>query len=849
MQRRDFLKLSATASAVTMVTACSSDSDPNTPDLPDVPDVPDVPDNPDLAGTHYSACLVNCGSNCPIKVHTNEDGHVTQIETDHQGEDQYGSHQVKACVRGRALKQRTYAPDRLKAPMKRVGKRGEGKFEEISWDEAFAHITGKVSQLANDYGNQSIYFHYGTGSYYGFHSNNAIKRAINLGIGGHLRCYSNYSWAQINAATPATLGQSTQSGTYLSEVEHSDLFLGFGFNPMEIRMSGSGEQYDFLKALERNRKNIDIVMVDPRYTDTAVNTVTGKETQWMPVRPGTDAALAEAIAYEMIHSGWVEANSKAFLDSHCLGYDRASLERLITEIDSSDEHPLAKYRDLIDPAENYQDYILGEGQYQLVRTPEWAAEITGLSAAQIRKLAKMIMDAEAPYISVGAGCNRHACGEQTVRSLYMLPILTGKIGQAGVNSGPLPRNYGRGTSGSISQGDNNVKETICFFTWAEAIENGENMTNERHGVNGLSDDAHERDENGHLKFGTNIKAVFSANGNALINQHSDINKTRAILEDESKCELIVVVDCWMTASAKFADILLPDTTWLETDDLAGDSYASGQTGYVTFMKGIPPMYNCRNMWEMGHGLAKAWGVEAAFTEGKTEQQLLEEAYQATRERNSDWDLPESYAEAQKLGFKRHYASGFVALEEFRSQGPQGEWAQSNMRTPSKKIEIFSLDWADKATRHDPLSDQPYDQITPLPQYTETWAEQDKEEYPFHIVAYHTKGRTHSSYHNVDWLREAVEDAAWINPQDAAAQGVSNGSTIVLESPDGAIELRAKITPRVMPGVVGLAQGAWYQGNQAGAVDKGGCINTLTRYHPTPVAKGNPQHTIRVKIRA
>ena len=81
----------------------------------------------------WSACTVNCGSRCPLRMHV-VDGEIKYVETDNTGDDNYeGLHQVRACLRGRSMRRRVYNPDRLKYPMKRVGKRGEGKFERISW--------------------------------------------------------------------------------------------------------------------------------------------------------------------------------------------------------------------------------------------------------------------------------------------------------------------------------------------------------------------------------------------------------------------------------------------------------------------------------------------------------------------------------------------------------------------------------------------------------------------------------------------------------------------------------------------------------------------------------------------
>lgn len=849
LDRREFLKLSAAASAVSVVSACGSGGSSQAVTPP--------PPAGSTEATNFSSCLVNCGSNCPLRIISDE-GRIVRVETDFSGTDQYGDHQVRACLRGRSIKQRTYAPDRLRNPLKRrAGSiRGSGDFEEISWEQAISEIASKVTGLREQYGPRSIYHHYGSGAYYGFSSSSCIQRALRLS-GGHLNYYGNYSWAALNVSGPATYGTGGTSGTRLREVRNADLLLGFAFNPWEIRMSGSGEQWDLLNAIEDRKASgqpFRNIQIDPRYTDSDL----GKADEWVPIRPGTDAALAEAIAHEMISSGWVEENSKQFLDELCIGYDRASLEQAI--VDNPD------YADVIDVEENYRDYILGEGKFDEARTAEWAAPICGVPAANIKRIAGYLMEAEAPFIMAGAGCNRHANGEQTMRALYMLPILTGKIGRSGVNTGELPTNYGL-SRGGMSAGSNPVGASIPFHVWAEAIENGAVMDEKRYAVKGLEEDE---------ELGTNIKAVFSSTGNALINQHSDINYTKRILEDDSKCELIVVADCWMTSTAMFADYVLPDSTWVESNDLANDSYASGETGYLTFMStALEPLYNTKNLYNIGLELAREWGVEAQYSEGRTEEEWLAYLYEQTKSSNPDLGLPATYGEAQKAGFFRKFSPDtYVALQDYvegnlgkasiagcadmndqdcvgqASVAAVSDEGAPKLATPSGKIEIYSLDWARKEADWIPSSDDEYAQVRPLSKYVVTWQgyedEDTRGEYPFQVVGYHTKGRTHSSYHNVANLREAVEDATWINPLDAQRLGIESGQMVTLTSPAGSLRIKAKVSPRIIPGVVSMAEGAWYRPD-ANGVDQGGCSNTLSTYKLHPVSKGNPQHTMRVKI--
>lgn len=159
----------------------------------------------------WSACTVNCGSRCPLRMHV-VDGEIRYVETDNTGDDVYEDlHQVRACLRGRSMRRRVYNPDRLKYPMKRVGKRGENKFERITWEEAFDTIAGTMKRLIRDYGNESIYLNYGTGTLGGTMTKSwppgatLIARLMNC-CGGYLNHYGDYSTAQIAAGLNYTYG-------------------------------------------------------------------------------------------------------------------------------------------------------------------------------------------------------------------------------------------------------------------------------------------------------------------------------------------------------------------------------------------------------------------------------------------------------------------------------------------------------------------------------------------------------------------------------------------------------------------------------------------------------------------
>ncbi|GIU19551.1 dimethyl sulfoxide reductase subunit A [Shewanella colwelliana] len=838
MERRSFLKMSAALGCAATVTGCNSSSD----DANVIPPQPPVTDEV----VNWSSCLVNCGSNCPIKVFT-KDGIVTRVETDHEVEDNYGLHQVRACARGRSLRQRNYAVDRLKTPMKRVGERGKAEFVPISWDEATSIIAEKLSAVyAQENGAKSVFRSYGSGAYYGFASNACFNRLFNLN-GGCLNAYGNYSWAQQMEAAKHTFGTGSTAGSSTITIEDSDFFLGVAYNPSEIRQSGSGEGYDYLQALQRNN-GLEVVMIDPRYTDSML----GKESSWLPIRPGTDAAFAEAVAHEMINHANFAAQSLPFVLEHSVGFTKQSIEDQKSIFETSGDPTKQEYAKVMNSDENYQDFILGQGIYTEAKTPEWAEKICGIPAAKIRYIADKLMTAKAPYIVVGAGVNRQANGEQNMRALYMLSVLTGKLGVRGASNGELPSMSSMSRAG-IPTGSNPVKESISFFTWSEAIQHGETMTARSHGIRGT--------DGLDTPLGANIKFILSASDSSLLNQHAEINNTAKILR-EAEDLFVVSCDCWMTPGAKFADIILPDTSWLESNDLVNDSYASGSLGYLTAMSSsVETMWDCKSMYEAAAMIADKMGVGAGFRAGKTEDQWLEELYQSTKANSNNIDVtpafPATYKEAQKIGFfRKNMNDNHVALESFVKEGKA-------LSTPSGKIEIYSAELAWRAANWDQESSAQNptgvkgDTITAIPQYTVTWDgyedEDAKEDYPIQLAGYHTKGRTHSSYHNVPWLREAVEDAVWVNPMDGAKHGLSSGDKIEMYNDRGSVEVTVRITPRVAPGVFALGQGAWYNpGNKRSStghiVDEGGAINSLTRYQPSPVAKGNPQHTIRVAIK-
>lgn len=736
------------------------------------------------------------------------DGKIVRIETDNRGDDSYGNHQIRACLRGRSMRKRVYAPERLKYPMKRAGRRGEGRFERISWDEAFDVIAGKMKDVKEKYGNEAFYISYGTGSIdavmsKSWPSASTIARLLNC-YGGYLNFHNTYSYSQISTALAHTYGQGWTYGNSLSDIVNSRLVVFFGNNPAETGMSGGGMIHDLLVA--RHKNSTKLVMIDPRYNDTAV--VAADE--WVPIRPGTDAALASGLAHVLITESLVD---EAFLATYCVGYD--------------EEHMPAS----IPPGNSYKSYILGLGKDKTPKTPEWAAGITGVPVDVIIRLGREIGQAKPAYVSQGWGAQRHSNGEQSARAIAMLAILTGNVGIHGGNTGARENSHVLPFS-QFPTFENPIKTAIPVFMWTDAILRGPEMTAIRDGVQGAD------------KVQAPLKFMWNFAGNALINQHSDVNRTTKILEDDTQCEMIVVIEHFMTESAKFADILLPSVTNLEENDFAvTTSVSTTEMDYIIFnQKAIEPLFECRSVYDMCAEIASRLNLWEEYTEGRTRDQWLQ--YLLDESRKNLPNLPTTLEDAWEMGVykKRNLSGPFVAYEDFR-KNPEAH----PLKTPTGKIEVFSKAlWALSREWEIPEGGL----IPALPEYyagVEGCEDTLREKFPLQMVTHHYKQRTHSTYGNVDWLKEVAPQQMWINPLDAEDRGIQHGDIVLIYNERGKCIVPAKVTERILPGVLSLPQGAWYKPDRSG-LDRGGCANSLTSLRPSPLSKGNPQHSNLVQVK-
>ena len=163
-----------------------------------------------------------------------------------------------------------------------------------------------------------------------------------------------------------------------------------------------------------------------------------------------------------------------------------------------------------------------------------------------------------------------------------------------------------------------------------------------------------------------------------------------------------------------------------------------------------------------------------------------------------------------------------------------------LKTQTGKIEIYS---PFLASQNDPK------EIPAIPKYIPEWegvSDPLRDKYPLLMSTTHWVARSHSTFDNVDYLREAHPQALWINSLDAKERGIQDGDMVKVYNDRGEVHIPAFVTNRVRPGYTNMPQGAWYTPD-ANGVDTRGCANVLTKYEPTPFARGNPQHTNLVQV--
>lgn len=799
-------------------------------------------------------CAIDCPGRCPLELHL-RDGELARVSANKA---------APACHRGLSMRAWANSPDRLMWPLRRVGPRGSAQFERVTWDEALDEISDQLARIRREHGNESIYLAYTTGQ--SCTTADPFERLMNC-FGGFLDHYNNYSNPQINAMVRSMYGPGALylGGSELDAAADARLVLVFGASPAETGTGRATWHGAWNRVVEQvGERGGRIVMVDPR-RNGSIPKRKGSDQQtvsWLPINPGTDGALAAALLHELAFTH--NALDWDFLHERCIGFTDETLP----------EH----WRGM---GLSVMDYLRGTGYDHVAKTPAWAAVITGIPANDIRELAAQLATARPVFIMQGWGPQRRSNGEMTSGMIMMLAAALGQVGLPGTNNG-MNIAWGGGFLTRVSAGENPIPFRIPAYRFLDATENGEAL-GAREGVRGLpeascgdaresgfateagseqafhngraTDSVQHQDSAAHLL--RSIKAIICHGGNCLTNQHGDVNRAHRVLGDPTKCEFILNVDVEFTDSARYADIVLPDLFRMEQESAMD---ADGWGRRIAASTGeLGARFERRGAWEVCVELAKQWGIEDAFTEGRTEGEWIRRLYEGDRERSTGLPTFDRLLE-EGLAWRADCAEPFVALADWRSD-PDAH----PLDTPSGKIELFSeqLAAAAEALRGTPDEGA----ITPIPTYIPEWGpaefaverpatdgaqEPDAElradghgcesvaflpaggrecesdadlptsgckseasaepacDQPLRVFGFHSVARIHSSWGNVPAVSRRVPQVISINPADADARGIATDDLVEASNRFGTLRLPAHVTDNVIAGTIVMPQGAWWQ---------------------------------------
>ncbi|MBW2215620.1 MAG: molybdopterin-dependent oxidoreductase [Deltaproteobacteria bacterium] len=491
---------------------------------------------------------------CGVIVHFDENNKIDRLEPDPEAP--LGK---MLCPIAGSVKEIIYSDSRLKHPLKRVGPKGTHEFEEISWDEAYDIIVQKLNDLKQKYGPEAVGIYAGTGSY-----ERAFKDIFQLkGSEIYLTSSVLFPFGSPNAfgvgapcyTSLGVLAPKLTMGCLhidmFSDVDNSDLIVVWGTDPST---STPPEMFERLKTA--SEEGAEIIVIDPRRTKAAE--LAGSE--WLPIRPGSDGALALGLAHILIRDDLYDED---FVAEWTLGFDE-----------------FAAY---------VKDF-----------TPSYVSRITGIDESKLEYLAESIVDAEGASYIMYTGLEYTKSGVQNIRAVMVLWALAGQLDVPGgrcflrrENSIPLARSRQIETPDfdkSIGKDKFPVYSLYCggephASLLPKSIIDGDPYK---------------------------IRAMFIV-GASLLTSWPNPNLWRKALRE---LEFLVTIDLQFTEDAAFADIVLPATTAFEQE-----SYCYYGSSIRLREKMIEPVGEARSNYYILAELAKRLGYGQFYPQ--TQEELLE----------------------------------------------------------------------------------------------------------------------------------------------------------------------------------------------------------------------------------
>ena len=672
--------------------------------------------------------------------------------------------------------------------------RGREKFVPVSWDEVTTLVADDVRRVAGAFGNASIFAgSYGwTNSGRLHHASSLLKRMLNL-VGGFTRHVDTYSIAAGPVILRHTLGSDDACGgranTLDTIAQHTETLVVFGaMSPRTAQNEAGGIGSHRLETYLRKivDRGVKVVHVSPLKDDLPdwVNA------EWWPIRPNTDTALLLGLAGEIVKAG---------------RHDRDFLARCTSG------------------ADRLLGYLEGEpdGGH---KDAAWAAAICGLDAGKIAELARRLVDTRS-MLTMSWSLQRAHHGEQPFWAALGLASIVGQIGLPGggvgygyASLGGVGSPFNVGKSPGVSQLTRPIDSFIPVARISDMLLNpGGPFSYE-----------------GEIRSYPDTRLVYWAGGNPY-HHHQDLNR---LSEAWTRPETIIVQDPMFTATAQRADIVLPATTSIERNDLAGNK----RSDFILAMKkAIEPLGEARSDFDIFNAIAGKLGVADRFNEGRDEMGWLRHLYEASRKDASErfgFAMPDFDAFWEKGYARCPVRAEHTFLADFRDK-PE----QHALKTESGKIVLGSetlarLDYAD--CRSHPAWIEPAE-----------WLGNVADPAQMHLVSHQPAGRLHSQLETgavSRAMKRNGREQAQMHPDDAVALDVEDGQTIRIWNGRGECLATARLTDRVRQGVLVLPTGAWFTPTGNSGLEVAGNPNVLTLDIGTSqFGQGCSAHTCLVRV--
>ncbi len=623
-------------------------------------------------------------------VTTVQDGRAIKV----QGNPDHAPTGGVLCTKVSRYPERTYHPERVLEPLRRCGPKGSGQFEPVSWDEALGDIARRLQAICARDPQAVVPYSY-AGTMGKVQSEGMAARFFHR-MGASLLNRTICSGAGVEAQLQ-TLGRKT--GTRLHQFANARLILIWGSNSI------SSNLHFWRQAQEAKRRGAKLICIDPRRSETAE-----KCHQHIALLPGTDAALALGIMHELIHHNWLD---QAYIACHTLGW------------------PQLRARALQWP-------------------PERVAQVCGISADEVRQLARDYGTTQPAAIRLNYGMQRVHGGGNAVRAVLSLPALTGAW-----------RHAAGGALLSCS-GEDPVQ--------AAALEHAElrrqHHPGQRPRTINMVTIGNDLLRPASADFGPRIEALIVYNSNPVAVAPDSARVVQGFARDDL---FTVVLEHFRTDTADYADYILPATTQLEHWDVHS---AYGHTDVLLNRPAIAPLGQARSNARIFRDLAAHMGYTDACL-AEDDETLCRSAF------------------GDQVDFDVLLRDGFVARQ--LSETP---FAQGGFATPSGKCELFSQRLADQGL--DGLPDH-------VPNY-----ELPTAEYPLAMISPPPRNFLNSSFVNVDSLRASEgQPVLEMHAEDAAARGIADGDLVEAFNARGSYRCVARLNGRARAGVV-HGMGVWWR---------------------------------------